>query len=392
MFQNRQWNSCCKLRQIQLIHIVESSKRYGWFDKLFAHLETQGFTQALVTLEPKGEINESLLAGNIVVKSPSSRRVVMSSIQVVGFVLKLRNSGHVSFLILHGHRASIVGSIAAKAAKLDYVIVHHTQPRYFELLRARRPFRGSAHQMIYRLYIKKAKIVQALSDEVTQSLKHKGVDPRKIVTVGHGVDFEAFQKSIDSASGEIPIKSGFPRILMVGRLAWEKNYPKAIEVFEELNKSYPNAQLLIAGSGPAESEIKLLVDMSNFSENVLFLGRVENVPELMINSDLLMHFAMTESYGQVYIEACLSGLPIFTFPTGIATDLAENSDAQIHLLTQNDPHWISEQITEFLSNSPQKRPLDVNYLKNLYRSHDQEVIFQEMSKYLKRLILDLKKA
>lgn len=380
------------MKQIQLIHIVESSKRYGWFDKLFSHLESQGFTQALVTLEPKGEINESLLAGNMAVWSPSSRRVVMSSIQAVGFILKLRKSGHASFLILHGHRASIVGSIAAKAAKLEYGIVHHTQPKYFKLLRVRRPVRGSTHQMVYRLYIKKAKIVQSLSDEVTQSLKSMGVDSQKIVTVGHGVNFEAFQKSIDSASDEIPKKTGFPRILMVGRLAWEKNYPLAIKVFEELHKSYPDAQLLIAGSGPTEREIKLLVSMSKLSENVLLLGRVENVPELMMNSDLLMHLAMTESYGQVYIEACLSGLPIFTFPSGIAIDLVENPDSQIHLLTQSDPKWISAQIGEFLSNSPQKRPLDIAYLKNHYRSHDQEVVFQEMSRYLKRLIPDLNKS
>lgn len=391
MFQDGQWNSCYKVKQIQLIHVVESSKRYTWFEKLFAHLESQGFTQALVTLEPKGEINESLSNGKIVVRSPSSKRTVMSSMQAVGYIRKLRKNGHTNFLILHGHRAAIVGSLAARAARLDFGIVHHTQPKYFQLLRTRHPVRGSAHQLIYRLYIRRAKIVQALSEEVTQSLKTIGVDPKKIVAIGHGVDFEAFQKSLESAIGEIPKKTGYPRILMVGRLAWEKNYPLAIEVFTELHKSYPEAQLLIAGSGPAESEIQLSLDISNLSENVLLLGRVENIPELMMNSDLLMHFALTESYGQIYIEACLSGLPIFTFPTGIAIDLAENPDSQIHLLTRNDPEWISEQITKYLSNSPKKQPLNLAYLKNHYRSHDQEVVFQEMSKYLKRLIPELNK-
>jgi glycosyltransferase involved in cell wall biosynthesis len=377
------------VKQIQLIHVVESSKRYGWFDKLFAHLAAQGFTQALVTLEPKGEINKSLLAGKITVKSPSSKSVVMGSIQVIGIIFKLRKSGCASFLVLHGHRASIVGSLAARVAKLDFGIVHHVQPKYFELLSARRPIRGSVHQMLYHCYIKRAKIVQALSKEVTQSLETFGVEPRKIVAVGHGVDFEEFQKLSENVSGEIPNKTGFPRILMVGRLAWEKNYPHAIEVFEELHKSYPQAQLLIAGSGPAEAEIKLLVGISNLTENVIFLGRVGNVPELMKNSDLLLHCAMTESYGQVYIEACLSGLPIFTFPTGIAIDLAENPASQVYLLTQSDPKCLSAQIVEFLLNVPQKRLPDVGYLKDLYRSHDQEEVFQEMSRYLKRLIPDL---
>lgn len=391
MFQDRQRVSCFKVRQIQLIHIVESSNRYGWFDKMFAHLETQGFSQALVTLEVKGKVNELNLTGNLVVESPSSRRAIISSIQVVGLILKLRKNDQTNFLILHGHKAAIVGSLAAVIAKLHFGVVHHTQPRYFQLLQTRHPIRGGVHQLIYRFYIRRAKIIQALSEEVTQSLKSVGVDSGRIVKVGHGVDFEAFEKSWDCASLETSKQSGFPRILMVGRLAWEKNYPQAIEVFAEIHKSYPNAQLVIAGSGPEEKKIKLLVDGSSFSKNVLFLGRVENVPELMMNSDLLMHFALTESYGQVYIEACLSGLPIFTFPTGIAIDLAVNPDSQIHLLTQKDPKWISLQITQFLSSSPRKRPPNFFHLKNCYRSHDQEVVFQEMSKFLKRLIPDLDK-
>lgn len=377
------------MNEIQLIHVVESSKKYTWFEKLFAYLEKQGFTQALVTLEPKGETNESLFSGKIVVKSPDSTRITVGSIQALASIRKLRKEGHTNFLILHGHRAAIVGSLAARIEKLDYGIVHHVQPKYFHLLKARYPLRGSFHQFSYRYYVRRAKLVQSLSKEVTLSLIALGCDPEKIVAVGHGVDFDAFQDSLENPIDDVFKKPGFPRILMVGRLAWEKNYPLAVEVFAEVYKSYPEAQLIIAGSGPAENGIKSLIKMFNLSENVSLLGRVENVPKLMVQSDLLMHFALTESYGQVYIEACLSSLPIFTFPTGIAMDLSEDSDSLIHILTRNDPKWISEQICQFLKSSPKRLSSDISLMRIHYHKHDQYEVFQEMSKYLKRLIPEL---
>ena len=174
MFQDRQWNWYRKVKEILLIHVVESSKRYTWFEKLFAHLETQGFHQALVTLEPKGEINELLFSGKIAVRSPRSKRAVISSIQAIDSICKLRKEGYTNLLFLHGHRAAIVGAVAARIAKLDFAIVHHVQPRYFQLLKTRHPLRGSIHQLIYRYYVSQAKVIQSLSQEVTKSLTALG--------------------------------------------------------------------------------------------------------------------------------------------------------------------------------------------------------------------------
>ena len=377
------------MNEIQLIHVVESSRKYKWFEKLFEHLEMQGFIQSIVTLETKGEINESLSFSKIVVKSPESKNACIGSIQALISIRNLRKEGKINFLVLHGHKASIVGSLAARVAKLDYGIVHHVQPRYFELLRKQYPLRGMAHQFIYRHYVKYAKIVQSLSKEVSLSLTALGCNPKKIIAVGHGVDFDAFLESLESLTNDMHHKSQFPRILMVGRLAWEKNYPLAVQVFAEISKSYPEAQLLIAGSGPAESEIKSLIKAFDLSRNVALLGRVENISELMIQSDLLMHFAFTESYGQVYIEACLANLPIFTFPTGIAIDLSEESNPLIHLLSRKDPKSISDQICQFLVSSPIRQNVNISLIRNRYHKYDQKEVFREMSKYLKRLITEI---
>lgn len=377
------------MKHIHLIHVVESSKRHIWLEQLLEHLGKNAFSQSVVTLETQGELSNILPEGMVNVFSPPSGNRVLGAMEAVRMVRSARKAGYTNFLLLHGHKASIVGAIAALSANMDFGVIHHVQPKYFQFLRSQKPIRGFIHQRIYRYYIRRAKIVQALSKEVTESLVSLGCDPKRIVSVGHGVDFEKFERSLESGSSELQIKVGFPRILMVGRLVWEKNYPLAIGAFADLRRSYPEAQLLIAGTGPLEHEIKSLVEKFGLLENFSLLGRVENVPKLMADSDLLLHLAMTESYGQIYIESCLAGLPIFTFPVGIAMDLSEKSDPLVHLLTSGDPKEISEQVGQFLSSFASEKSLIASLPRNDYRKHDQRVVFQEMSDYLTRLVPEL---
>lgn len=374
------------MSEIRLIHIVESSERQAWFEHLFTYLDSKGLTQALVTLEPKKDVNPSESYEYMALRSSKSKNIITSSLQVISHVFNLRSKTQINFLVLHGHKASIVGAVAARLARLNFGIVHHVQPHYFQLLRRQARLRGLLHLFFYRSYSRAADINQALSSEVSQYLIKLGCDPKSIVEIGHGVDFSGFQGKLDEAKIDIHIGTKFPRILMVGRLAWEKNYPLAIAAFAEICKSHPEAELIIAGNGPAENELRLLIENLDLVNHVNLLGRSENVPELMMNSDLLLHLALTESYGQVFIESCLTGLPIFTFPTGIAIDLAAESDPLVHLLTHPDPKEIANAVSDFLSVLPKREFLDFAKSAAHYSQHDEKKVFESMSSYFKNLI------
>lgn len=370
---------------IHLIHVVESSGRHVWFEQLLSLLQSDGFSQSVVTLSPQGEINAILESGSVDIHSTTSRRRILGAVEAFWLVRKARRDGRQNFLVLQGHRASIIGSLVARGLNLDYSLIHHVQPKYFELMKVREPFRARLHQFMYRYYIRHAKIIQSLSMEVKSYLISQGCDPRKIVSVGHGVDFEAFQKALADDKDDISLKSGFPRVLIVARLAWEKNYPLAIEVFDHLKKSFPDAQLSIAGTGPMQNEVEALVARKNLQECVTFLGRVSNVARLMKQSDLLLHLAKTESYGQVYIESCLANLPIFAFPTGVAADLDQNGEPLVHILESASPSVISEQIREFLV-SPIEERLALPRSAMHFHEHDEREVFQKISVYLTRIV------
>jgi len=359
-----------------------------WLERLIEHLDSNGFSQSVITLESRGEINEYLERSSVNVFSPKSSSRLVAVLESAYLIRRARIKGARNFLLLHGHMASIAGMIGGRVTKTNFGVIHHMQPKYFEFMRSRKPFRGFIHQRIYRCYVRRAQMVQSLSREVTDSIIASGCDPRRILSVGHGVDFTSFYKSMGDSSGDLILKSGYPRVLAVGRLAWEKNYPLALESFAQLLRSYPNAQLLIAGTGPLENDIKSMIVKLGLGDSVSLLGRVKNVPRLMAECDLFLHLAVTESYGQVYIEACLANLPIFTLPAGVAMDLAAEGNPLVHILAGTSPEVISEQIVEFLrvANDASR---DIAPPKIDYGKHDQRIVFQEMVDFLTRLLPEL---
>ena len=377
------------MKQIHLIHVVQSSSRHSWLEHLFISLQDQGFSQSLVTLEPKGEINDFLAGGSIHVFSQTSKNKVLGVLGALKSIKNAQKSGCINFLLLEGHSAAYAGALAARFLNLDFVIVHHNQPKYFQLLKKQSPIRGLFHQRIYKFYMKRASMVQSLSMEVTKSLLALGCDARKIVSVGHGVDFAKFQEDLTDESPQLQLNAGFPRILMVGRLAWEKNYFLALESFELLQQTFPKAQLLIAGTGPLQADIESFVAQRNLDENVSLLGWIKNIPKLMAVSDALLHLSVTESYGQVYIEACLANLPIFSLPTGIAIDLFEADDPLVHIIDSESPKDISTQLKDFFIGR-EDDPKTVATVLGEYRKHDQAVVFQEMADYLSKMIPKLR--
>jgi glycosyltransferase involved in cell wall biosynthesis len=373
------------MNQIHLIHLVESSSRHNWLEQLIISLYNLGFSQSLVTLQPRGEINNFLTGESISVYSQKTNNRILSIIGAVKSVKNAQKTGSTNFLLVEGHIAAFVGALAGRLLNINFGLVHHQQPKYFQLLREKSPIKGLIHQSIYNFYIKRAQIVQSLSMEVTNTLLAKGCEARKIVSVGHGIDFSKFQRDLTDETPYPRLNGGFPRLLMVGRLTWEKNYFLAIESFQILRKTFPTAQLLIAGTGPLQADIESFVLKQGLSEHVFLLGWVKNIPKLMAASDALLHLSVTESYGQVYVEACLANLPIFSFSTGIAIDFHQSKDPLVHIFDSESPHEINMQIKNFfIGKEDDVKNVDTLFMK--YRRHDQSIVFQEIAEYLSRMI------
>jgi len=118
-------------------------------------------------------------------------------------------------------------------------------------------------------------------------------------------------------------------LLFVGSDFKRKGLDRAIEVLDYLNKK-KNIYLLIAGQDEGRP-YKELLKLRNLSSKVFFLGPVEDINGLMLESDLLIHPAREEAAGNVIIEAMVSSLPILTCSSVGFSSLVEDNKAGLVL-------------------------------------------------------------
>ncbi len=88
-----------------------------------------------------------------------------------------------------------------------------------------------------------------------------------------------------------------------------KNFPLLLQAFK-LIKERSNAKLLIAGNGSLKVSLENFANELEVSEDVEFLGFVENPYELFCKADVFVLSSSWEGLGNVIIEALACGCQV----------------------------------------------------------------------------------
>lgn len=105
-------------------------------------------------------------------------------------------------------------------------------------------------------------------------------------------------------------------VLYVGRLAPEKNFDLLLASFRAIHAQRPDARLVLIGDGPARAALE-----ESVPEGV-FCG-VRTGDELAANyasGDLFVFPSLSETYGNVTLEAMASGVPVVAYAQGAALE------------------------------------------------------------------------
>ncbi|GED18508.1 N-acetyl-alpha-D-glucosaminyl L-malate synthase BshA [Kurthia gibsonii] len=87
-----------------------------------------------------------------------------------------------------------------------------------------------------------------------------------------------------------------------------KHVPDVIETFIKTRK-YVKSKLLLIGDGPEKHEAMQLAKQTPYGEDILFLGKQENLAELYAMADLKLLMSEKEAFGLVLLEAMACGVP-----------------------------------------------------------------------------------
>lgn len=111
-----------------------------------------------------------------------------------------------------------------------------------------------------------------------------------------------------------------PNILFVSRLVWEKNIRTLIEIYQLIENKNLNYNLIVVGDGNAKAEA------SQRMPNAFFLGKQDHteLSAIYASADVFIFTSISETYGNVVIEAMASGVPCVIANGGGSADLIEH--------------------------------------------------------------------
>jgi len=104
-----------------------------------------------------------------------------------------------------------------------------------------------------------------------------------------------------------------PVMLLVGRVAHEKNIDFLVRVLEEVRKTVEDVLFVIAGEGPALVSLRRTVNDRGLERNTLFVGYLDRQTALRDcyrAADVFVFASRTETQGLVLLEALALGVPV----------------------------------------------------------------------------------
>ncbi len=154
---------------------------------------------------------------------------------------------------------------------------------------------------------KQASALITVCEDLKDRLVELGEAPSRIVTLRNGVDLERFSPGERSAARARLGLTGFT-LLSVGSLIPRKGHELIIEALADL----PDAQLLIAGSGPMRSELEKVAREKGVAARVRFLGEIAHdaLTDAYRAADIFVLASSREGWANVLLEAMACGTPV----------------------------------------------------------------------------------
>lgn len=143
----------------------------------------------------------------------------------------------------------------------------------------------------------------------------------KIEVVYNAVDAERF--AVAPPPGlreELGGGEGRPLVLTPARLNAQKGHPTLFEAIAKV----PDAVFALAGDGPEREPLEALARRLGIADRVRFLGRREDIPQLLAVSDVFALPSLYEGSSLAVLEAMAAGIPIVSSAIGGTDELIED--------------------------------------------------------------------
>ena len=154
------------------------------------------------------------------------------------------------------------------------------------------------------------------TDALARELQAMGICNARLLR--RAVDTQLFHPNQrdDNLRDAWGVDTATPVVLYVGRIAPEKNLELAVQAFRAIQQRIPKARYVWVGDGPARAALEAA------NADFIFAGmqRDEALARHYASADLFPFPSLSETFGNVILEALAAGLPVVAYAEGAARE------------------------------------------------------------------------
>lgn len=234
---------------------------------------------------------------------------------------------------------------------------------------------------IIKRIFKRATIIQAISNYLADFAKSVSSTP--VVVIPNGVDVSKFREESEVADFKKEPEDFY--LVTTSRLVKKNAVRDVIIALTYLPK---NIKFLIIGDGSLRRELEGAVAEKDLSDRVMFLGEIEHyriIPYLKA-SDIFIRPSLSEGFGNSFVEAMASGLPVIATPVGGIVDFLRDGETGL-FCEVNNPEDIARKVVALVEN-PDLRDKIVSRASDMVRKdYDWNIIADKMKRSVFGVVL-----
>lgn len=192
----------------------------------------------------------------------------------------------------------------------------------------------------------------AVSESTKEEMEKLGIVGKGIEVVYNGVDISKLRPGN---------KNQKPVILYLGRLKAYKSIHNLIQAFSKIQKKFPQAQLIIAGSGEEETKLKKIASELKLESKIKFLGKVteQEKIDLLQQAWVFVNPSMKEGWGITTIEANACGTPVVASNVPGLRESVNNPETG-YLVSYGDIGELADKVVSILSDESLRSEMNKN--------------------------------
>ncbi|MFO0908644.1 MAG: glycosyltransferase family 4 protein [Isosphaeraceae bacterium] len=228
-------------------------------------------------------------------------------------------------------------------------------------------------RFLRRLILRNGAFV-AISADIERQWHALGVEATRMTRIASGVDTSIYHPG--SSRLELGANDG-PVVLFTGRLHPQKSLDILFDAWPRVARE-TRALLVLAGDGPERGRLETRADELDLGDRVRFLGRVDDVADVLRAADLFVLPSVAEGMSNSLLEAMATGLACIASDIGGNQDLLAPGEAGC-LVSHRTPDAWADAIIGLLQNPTHRSRLGSRALR---RIHEEFSIARVVDRYV----------